>query len=141
MVDVDRFKTYNDHYGHPAGDEVLRMVAACLKSAVRRPGDLAARYGGEEFVVILPNTDEDAAFFVADAFRESLHALKLPHPGSERGMVTASVGIAALLPDDVALDGPGLVARADEALYTAKHAGRDRVTGWRVRHPVLQARA
>ena len=138
MVDVDTFKAYNDHYGHPAGDDVLRRVAGCLKGAIRRPGDLAARYGGEEFVVILPNTDEDAAFYVADAFRESLHVLQLPHSGSERGMVTASVGIGALTADDVGLDGAGLVARADEALYAAKDAGRDRVTGWRARHPIVQ---
>ena len=138
MVDVDKFKAYNDHYGHPAGDDALKAVARCLKGSVRRPGDLVARYGGEEFVVVLPNTDEDAALFVADAFREALHALKLPHTGSERGMVTASVGIAALTPDDIGLDGPSLVARADEALYTAKHAGRDRVTGWRARHPAPQ---
>ena len=138
MVDVDKFKAYNDHYGHPAGDEVLKAVAQCLKGSVRRPGDLVARYGGEEFVVVLPNTDEDAAFFVADAFREALHVLKLPHTGSERGMVTASVGIAALTPEDIGLDGPTLVGRADEALYTAKHAGRDRVTGWRARHPAPQ---
>jgi diguanylate cyclase (GGDEF)-like protein/PAS domain S-box-containing protein len=118
MIDVDRFKAYNDLYGHPAGDEVLRRVGLCLRGAIKRPGDVAARYGGEEFVAILPNTDEDAALFIANALRDGLHLLEMPHSGSEMRIVTASIGIASLL-SGTELDAAGLMARADEADYVA----------------------
>jgi len=135
MIDVDRFKSYNDLYGHQAGDEVLKAVGLCLKATLKRPSDLAARYGGEEFVAVLPDTDEDGAFFIADSFRESLKALAIPHQGGDKKVVTASVGIAVTSRDDPV--GPAeLLHRADEALYTAKHAGRDRVTGWRRPRPI-----
>jgi diguanylate cyclase (GGDEF)-like protein/PAS domain S-box-containing protein len=140
MVDVDRFKTYNDLYGHQAGDEVLKTVGKCLKESLRRPGDVAARYGGEEFVTVLPGTDEDGAFFIADAFREKLAALKLPHKGGDKGYLTASVGLATFSERDVGMNASELVRRADEALYNAKGAGRDRVTGWRTRHEVRPAK-
>ncbi len=130
MIDVDRFKTYNDIYGHQAGDEVLKQVALCLRAALTRSGDVVARYGGEEFVAILPGTEEDGAFFVADAFRESLKALNIPHDGGDRGIVTASIGVAVFTERDMGTDPAQLVHRADEALYHAKGAGRDRVMGW-----------
>jgi len=135
MIDVDRFKSYNDLYGHQAGDEVLKTVGQCLKMTLKRPADLAARYGGEEFVAILPDTDEDGAFFIADGFRESLKALAIPHQGGDKKVVTASVGIAMTSRDDP-ISPADLLHRADEALYTAKHAGRDRVTGWRRPRPI-----
>jgi diguanylate cyclase (GGDEF)-like protein len=131
MVDVDRFKSYNDLYGHQAGDEVLRAVALCLKAAIKRPSDVAARYGGEEFIGILPDTDEDGAFFIADAFRESLRSLNIPHSGGDKGVVTASVGVAVFTERDAGSEPAELVRRADEALYNAKGAGRDRVMGWK----------
>lgn len=137
LADVDRFKAYNDIYGHPAGDEVLRQVGSCLRGAVKRPTDVAARYGGEEFVAILPNTDEDGVFFIADAFREALFSLGIAHKGGDKGVVTASVGLATFTARDVGLNAIELVRRADEALYIAKDAGRDRVTGWRPRHAVV----
>lgn len=136
LVDVDRFKAYNDIYGHQAGDEVLKTVGKCLKEALRRPGDVAARYGGEEFVAILPGTDEDGAFFIADAFRESLAGLGLEHKGGDKGVLTASVGLATFGQRDGGMNSTELVRRADEALYDAKGAGRDRVMGWRPRHEV-----
>jgi diguanylate cyclase (GGDEF)-like protein/PAS domain S-box-containing protein len=136
LVDVDRFKAYNDIYGHQAGDEVLKTVAKSLKEALRRPGDVAARYGGEEFVAILPGTDEDGAFFIADAFREGLAGLKLEHKGGDKGVLTASVGLATFGQRDGGMNSTELVRRADEALYDAKGAGRDRVMGWRPRHEV-----
>jgi diguanylate cyclase (GGDEF)-like protein/PAS domain S-box-containing protein len=136
LADVDRFKTFNDIYGHQAGDEVLKSVAQCLKGALRRPADVAARYGGEEFVAILPGTNEDGAFFIADAFRESLFAKGIVHTGGDKGVVTVSVGIATFTADDADTAGAELVRRADEALYNAKGAGRDRVTGWRPVHVV-----
>jgi diguanylate cyclase (GGDEF)-like protein len=137
LVDVDRFKAYNDLYGHQAGDNVLKTIGTALKESMRRPGDVAARYGGEEFVAILPSTDEDGAFFIADAFRESLHTLALPHQASERGIVTASVGLATFADHSAEMTSAELIRRADEALYNAKAAGRDRVTGWRARHEVV----
>jgi len=139
LTDVDRFKSYNDLYGHQAGDDVLRKVAQCLRGALRRPADVAARYGGEEFVAILPATDEDGAFFIADGFRESLFGMGIPHKGGDKGVVTASVGIATFSGKDLELAPAELVHRADEALYDAKAAGRDRVTGWRERHQVMPA--
>ena len=141
MVDVDKFKSYNDIYGHQAGDEVLKQVGRCLKDALRRPGDIAARYGGEEFVAILPGTDEDGAFFIADAFREALFGLGIVHKASEKGVVTASVGLATFTDRDAGMNSPELIRRADEALYDAKGAGRDRVMGWRPRHAVRPVKA
>ena len=139
MIDVDRFKTYNDIYGHQAGDAALQAVGRCLKSAVRRPGDMAARYGGEEFIAILPNTSTDGALFIADEFRENLHALHMEHTGGDSGMLTASVGISAFTeigPEHTAAE---LVRRADAALYASKDAGRDRALVWTPAHDVLQA--
>ena len=132
LVDVDRFKAYNDQYGHPAGDECLKHVAYQLKSSLKRPADLAARYGGEEFAAILPDTDEDGAYLVAEGFRKSLGLLRLPHEASERGYVTASVGVATYMPDNLHRSALELIQTADAALYSAKAAGRDRVFGSRV---------
>ena len=137
MIDVDRFKAYNDIYGHLAGDAVLKRVAKSLKDTLKRPADVAARYGGEEFVAILPGTGEDGAFFIADEFREALHAAGMPHTGGDKGYVTASVGVATFTEANGAENGTELVRRADEALYTAKEAGRDRVMGWRAKYDVL----
>ena len=132
LVDVDRFKAYNDEYGHPAGDEALKLVAKHLRGALKRPADAAARYGGEEFAAILPDTDEDGAYLVAEAFRRSLADAKLPHRGSERRFLTASVGVATYMPDNLHRSAAELIQVADEALYSAKAAGRDRVFGTRV---------
>lgn len=139
LADVDRFKAYNDHYGHLAGDDALRGVAQCLRDTLRRPGDVTARYGGEEFVAIMPGTDVDGAFFIADAFRKSLVAMGIAHKSGDKGVVTASVGIATFSGDELQLSTAELLHRADEALYDAKAAGRDRVTGWRERHEVRPA--
>ena len=126
LLDVDRFKAYNDTYGHPAGDECLRQVARCLRSVVRRPTDIVARYGGEEFALLLPDTDADGARRVAEAARAAVRDLKMPHTGSEHGIVTVSIGIA--LGPAVGIDSHQDLARAaDEALYMAKGGGRDRV--------------
>jgi diguanylate cyclase (GGDEF)-like protein/PAS domain S-box-containing protein len=132
LVDVDRFKAYNDEYGHPAGDDALRLVAKHLRGALKRPADSAARYGGEEFAAILPDTDEDGAYLVAEAFRRTLAEAKLPHRGSERRFLTASVGVATYMPDNLHRSAAELIQASDEALYSAKAAGRDRVFGTRV---------
>lgn len=141
MIDVDRFKAYNDRYGHPAGDKCLKLVAACLREAALRPGDSLARYGGEEFVAILPNTDEDGAYVIAERLRKSLKQLGLPHEGSEKGIITVSIGIASYAGTTTDRRDTELLRRADEALYDAKAAGRDRVTGWRGTHEVMPRNA
>lgn len=126
MIDIDQFKLYNDHYGHQAGDECLKRVAHAIQSSVRRAGDLAARYGGEEFLLILPDTDGAAAQYLAEGVRKSVESLDLPHVHSPTGKVTISVGVAALT-DGFYQDTESLLRAADEALYRAKHGGRNQV--------------
>lgn len=120
MLDVDYFKAYNDHYGHPQGDSCLQQVAAVLQQSMRRPGDLVGRYGGEEFLIVLPNTDALGAQHLAETIRTLLASLAIPHASSGvSAHVTVSMGIATtrVHPD---LDPEGLIHRADSALYTAK---------------------
>lgn len=127
MIDVDHFKLYNDQFGHPAGDECLRRVAAVLAHSVRRAGELAARYGGEEFVVVLPGLDANGALQEAKRIRTEVSALGIPHTGSSAGaVVTVSLGVASRVPqreEGLYL----LLQEADDALYQAKHGGRNRV--------------
>jgi diguanylate cyclase (GGDEF)-like protein len=125
MIDIDHFKLYNDHYGHPAGDECLRRVAAVLRQHVRDT-DLVARYGGEEFAFVLPNTDVAGSSDVAERVRAAVEAMREPHARAERGYVTLSIGTAAAVPSP---DEPvqTLIDAADAQLYEAKRAGRNRV--------------
>jgi len=138
LGDVDHFKKYNDHYGHVAGDACLRQVAAAIAAGLRRPADLAARYGGEEFVVILPETDIEGACAVARNIRARIAALALAHADSPFGHVTISLGVYtgyASAHDDA----PALwIQKADELLYQAKHAGRDRFAARQDAPPGLQ---
>ncbi len=128
LLDIDAFKQYNDHYGHPAGDRALRAVARAAAAAVRRPGDLAARYGGEEIVLLMPDTDAAHARAVVERLRDALNRLEIAHVGSPVAPVlTVSVGGATLLPGE---DATALFAAADAHLYRAKQAGRNRVV-WR----------
>ncbi len=127
MIDLDHFKALNDTDGHARGDECLREVAAALSAALRRPGDVVARYGGEEFVVVLPQCDGDRALQTAERLRAAVEARAFPHGGSPRGLVTASFGVASEVPSDGSSPG-NLVSRADAALYSSKHEGRNRVT-------------
>ncbi|AZO44459.1 diguanylate cyclase [Mesorhizobium sp. M7D.F.Ca.US.005.01.1.1] len=131
IIDVDWFKRFNDHYGHPAGDECLRAVSGCIKATARRAADAAARYGGEEFALILPETDARGAFVIAENLRKGVRDLRLAHAGSEKGIVTISVGVGTFDPGGASIEIADLLRRADEALYGAKVAGRDRVHGWR----------
>lgn len=127
MCDVDCFKCYNDTYGHQAGDECLRQVAAAIQHQVKRPADLVARYGGEEFAVILPLTPIEGATQVAQAIGESVRTLDIPHATSLVSQcVTLSLGVASTIPNP-RLSPTSLTAAADAALYQAKAAGRDRV--------------
>ena len=130
IIDVDWFKRFNDHYGHPAGDECLRAVSGCIEATARRPADAAARYGGEEFAIVLPETDARGAFVIAETLRGKVRDLRLAHAGSEKGIVTVSIGVGTF-DGSADIEIADLLRRADEALYGAKAAGRDRVHGWR----------
>lgn len=127
MVDIDRFKAYNDHFGHGAGDRCLCAIAALLSAQAARPGDLAARYGGEEFAVVLPETDLAGAARIAERLREQIAAAAIPHaPGAGMDIVTISIGCACATPGEQG--GPEkLLATADACLYQAKESGRNRV--------------
>lgn len=126
MLDMDRFKAFNDTYGHPGGDACLQALAGVLNTRCRRPADLAARYGGEEFVLLLPNTDAAGASIVAECIRAAVRDLAIPHAGSEFGFATVSIGVAAMVPGRA--HGPAaLVEAADAALYEAKRTGRNMV--------------
>lgn len=128
LLDVDNFKAFNDRYGHPAGDECLRRVAATVAATIRRPGDRAARYGGEEFAVILPATDMAGALDVAGRVRAAIEAMGIPHAGHHAGVVTASIGLAVTEPRSGAMMTiSALLGAADGALYQAKRSGRNRV--------------
>lgn len=125
MIDIDWFKKYNDHYGHQAGDACLVAVAQVLAATVGRTGDLVARYGGEEFVFIAPATHAQSALTMAQNVCEALAAQHMPHAPSLFGHVTASIGVASIVPftnGDAAL----LIKHADEALYQAKATGRNK---------------
>jgi diguanylate cyclase (GGDEF)-like protein/PAS domain S-box-containing protein len=124
MVDVDAFKSYNDHYGHQRGDECLRTVAQAIASSAAHLTDRVARYGGEEFALVLEDTDWETALAVAESVRQDVERLRIPHPVSAAGIVTVSLGVAAQRPGDSG-DASGLVAAADRALYSAKRLGRN----------------
>jgi two-component system cell cycle response regulator len=124
LWDVDRFKQFNDSAGHAAGDEVLRSVGRALAEQCRST-DKAYRYGGEELFVALPEQDVEGAAVAAERMRAAIEAMAIPHPGLEPpGVVTMSGGIASFEPGD---DPASLLTRADDALYAAKQAGRNRV--------------
>jgi diguanylate cyclase (GGDEF)-like protein len=120
MIDADHFKSYNDTFGHQAGDEVLGGVAICISDSVRRAGDCAARYGGEEFAVLLPGVSSAEALGVAETIR-----LKVQHWCDEPMVTTVSIGIASLTPV-APMEWSELVRAADKALYAAKANGRNR---------------
>ncbi len=124
MIDVDHFKKYNDHYGHPAGDVCLKAVANRILLGARRASDLAARYGGEEFVLVLPNTDETTARHIAESVRQAVEACQFPHCASPHGWVTISLGLAVV--DPYRQQSPEeLLTTADLQLYEAKKNGRN----------------
>jgi diguanylate cyclase (GGDEF)-like protein len=127
MIDIDEFKRYNDAYGHQAGDECLKQVAACLRASINRAGEIVARYGGEEFAVILPGTSGSGANIFAQALRARVEQLAIPHKASRISkVVTISLGVAGGIPHED--EPPGrMLGEADEALYAAKRAGRNRV--------------
>jgi diguanylate cyclase (GGDEF)-like protein/PAS domain S-box-containing protein len=131
LVDADSFKLFNDHYGHLAGDDCLRSIAAQVQAAGRRPSDVAARYGGEEFVLLMPNTDEAGALLVAERLRRLVEAVGIQHAGNKAGsgIVTVSAGVATVRPFGGGTTPKALLETADAALYRAKESGRNCVEG------------
>ncbi|MBD5657424.1 MAG: GGDEF domain-containing protein [Candidatus Eremiobacteraeota bacterium] len=129
MLDVDKFKTFNDNYGHQRGDEALQRVADCIRVALPRRSDLGARYGGEEFAAILPATGEADAVMIAERLRRLVVQMEVEHTGSAEGLLSVSIGISAVdgPAGDVDAMAEALIARADAALYRAKEFGRNRV--------------
>jgi diguanylate cyclase (GGDEF)-like protein len=123
MVDLDKFKLVNDMYGHQAGDQTLVNVGRCLSKVFMRQSDVVCRYGGDEYAVVLNNTDLKVAHMLARRLLESVSTMPSPHPSMEFA-VGASVGIAEYDGEEQ-LD--AWIARADRALYTAKHGGAERI--------------
>jgi len=127
MIDVDNFKQYNDTYGHLAGDQVLIGIGYAIKKCARRPTDLAGRFGGEEFIVILPGSSADGAVILGEEMCQRARHLNIPpETSSGRRLVTISVGVASIVPqrgDSLHV----LINTADDVLYEAKRAGKDRV--------------
>lgn len=138
LCDVDRFKPYNDRYGHQMGDACLAQVAQALDGAIRRPADLAARYGGEEFALVLPGTSREGAVSMAERVRAAVRGLGIVHEDSDgRGVVTLSIGCATVIGKWTAAEA---ITLADRALYEAKAAGRDCEVSVHDEHPPASAR-
>jgi diguanylate cyclase (GGDEF)-like protein len=128
MIDADYFKSYNDRYGHVAGDAVLSAVGRCIRAELGGSEGLAARFGGEEFIVLLPQLDDRGAFVTAEAIRTAVARLAIPHESSAAGIVTVSTGLACCRGgEEVSLD--SLVETADAELYRSKREGRNRSSG------------
>ncbi|WP_322173635.1 diguanylate cyclase [Acutalibacter caecimuris] len=127
MFDIDRFKVYNDTFGHPAGDKVITAVAKSVSSALRRSTDFFARYGGEEFVALLVGDSSDKAFSHLKDIRQAVEDLHIPHDPAVAQWVTVSIGGVTVIPKD-GLSFDFVLKTADAMLYDAKKAGRNRVT-------------
>ncbi|MGB5337520.1 MAG: GGDEF domain-containing protein, partial [Gammaproteobacteria bacterium] len=127
LCDIDHFKLYNDSYGHVAGDQCLQQVAAVIKSIFKRASDAAVRYGGEEFAVIMPATNAEHARVVAEKLRQAIWDRAIPHASSRTAdRLTLSIGVTTL-PSGETITVQKFTSMADEALYTAKANGRNRV--------------
>ena len=125
LIDVDRFKEYNDTYGHPQGDAVLQAVADAMRQTLHRPGDLCFRIGGDEFACLFASSGPDESEALAEQIRAGMAARRIPHQGNPPGgHVTLSLGLA-FIPPDSTLSQDDIYQQADQALYRAKHKGRN----------------
>lgn len=128
MIDVDKFKRYNDIYGHLSGDKCLKRISEEIKNVVKESNDIVSRYGGEEFIVLIPNSNLEKAKSMAENIRKNIELLGIVHQGSEKyKIVTVSIGIASAIPNEN-LSPEKLINLADDALYRAKNCGRNRVS-------------
>jgi diguanylate cyclase (GGDEF)-like protein len=128
LIDIDHFKAYNDRYGHQAGDRAIERVGRVLKRILQRPQDFVSRYGGEEFAVILPNVDKESALNLAESLRVHVLQENLENEGSEiERRISVSIGVAHLYPHSSEHSPNGFLQMSDEALYSAKRLGRNRV--------------
>jgi len=126
LLDIDRFKVFNDTYGHQQGDEVLRIIAETLLRSLRRSADFAARWGGEEFIVLLPGTAMEGAFINAERIRENIEQTSISVANGQTEGLTVSIGVATMTPSQDCSQSE-LISQADRALYAAKELGRNRV--------------
>ena len=127
MMDIDHFKSFNDNYGHTAGDDCIRDIARAMATVPTRAGDLVARYGGEEFACLLPGTDAAGAKRIAERMLEVVNNLEIPHAWSNvTGNVSISAGVGTVVPTRAGSP-EELIKMADQKLYEAKNAGRNRV--------------
>lgn len=128
MLDLDFFKQYNDHYGHIQGDDCLKSLAQALNLAATRPRDIVARFGGEEFVLLLPETDENAALKVAESCQRMIKKLQIPHEASAvGGFVTVSMGVGTTKQPSAEMEPKHFIEAVDRLLYKAKLNGRNRI--------------
>lgn len=127
IFDLDDFKLYNDHYGHPAGDLALKRITEVIKITCIRDTDVFARFGGEEFVLILPNTNDEKANLVCERIRLQVESLKIEHQASSSGVLTISIGYKTLIPQPT-IPLETMITDADKALYIAKRNGKNLVT-------------
>ena len=127
LLDVDYFKNYNDNYGHPAGDVVLKRLADLMQRATSRAGEMVGRYGGEEFILVLPGASVQSAVRTAERLKGLVNSEGIAHEKSQiGGIITVSQGVVSMMPDDE-LTPADIIKRADNALYKAKHEGRNRI--------------
>jgi len=127
LCDIDHFKQYNDNYGHQAGDDCLKQVAQLIHSHLCRATDFVARYGGEEFMIVLPDTNLEAATCIAEKIRLSIEKMNIKNPDDTTSSVTMSFGIAIASSQSAEIKESALIGKADKALYAAKNNGRNRI--------------
>ena len=126
IIDVDRFKTYNDYYGHPQGDIALKKVGELLLEVASRSTDMCARIGGEEFAVIMPATNLEGSRQVAEDFQEALTNARIPHRKCDRGFLSVSIGLNVITPEKSST-ADLFMLETDKALYEAKESGRNKI--------------
>ena len=138
MIDIDKFKLFNDNYGHHQGDVALKTVAGAIQATLKRLSDMAARWGGEEFAVLLPNTPIEGALKIAEQIRANIEATLVPSIGEHPPLpITASLGATTIVPDSES-SMEDFFEQADQALYTAKETGRNRVCSQIRQHPAAK---